>query len=129
MGVAVKLRNCETDKLGSIERKEAKVIEDSCQKVGTQWLVPYPWKRHPKALPKDKEQAKKKLKATELCLSKTPGHAAALDRQMVKKTEMHYACKLTKQELETYKGPVHCIAHHLVVRPENTTHIHIVFNW
>ena len=68
MGVAVKRRNCKTDKLSSIKRKEAEVIEDSCQKIGNQWLVPYPWKRDPKALPKDEVQAKKKLEATELCL-------------------------------------------------------------
>jgi len=42
-------------------------------------------------------------------------------------TEMNFACKLTKQELETYMGPVHYIAHHEVVRPEKTTLIRIVF--
>ena len=41
---------------------------------------------------------------------------------------MNFARKLTKQELENYKGPVHYIAHHEVVRPEKTTPIHIVFN-
>ena len=44
MGVAVKPCNCETDKLSPIERKEVEVIEDSCQKIGNQWLVLYPWK-------------------------------------------------------------------------------------
>ena len=128
MGVAVKPCNCETDKLSPIERKEAKVIEDSCQKIGNQWLVPYPWKRDPKELPDNKVQAKKKLEAIERRLSKTPEHAAAYDKQMVEMTEMNFARKLTKQELETYKGPVHYIAHHEVVRPEKTTPIRIVFN-
>ena len=41
---------------------------------------------------------------------------------------MQFARKLTKQELETYKGPVHYIAHHEIVRPEKTTPIRIVFN-
>ena len=41
---------------------------------------------------------------------------------------MNFARKLTKQELENYKGPVHYIAHHEVVRPEKTTPIRIVFN-
>ena len=128
MGVAVKPCSCETDKLSPIERKEAKVIEDSCQKIGNQWLVPYPWKRDPKELPDNKVQAKKKLEAIERRLSKTPEHAAAYDKQMVEMTEMKFARKLTKQELETYKGPVHYIAHHEVVRPEKTTPIRIVFN-
>ena len=43
-------------------------------------------------------------------------------------TEMQFARKLTKQELETYKGPVHYTAHHEIVRPEKTMPIHIVFN-
>ena len=128
MGVAVKPCNCETDKLSPIERKEAKVIEDSCQKIGNQWLVPYPWKRDPKELPNNKVQAKKKLEAIERRLSKTPEHAAAYDKQMVEMTEMNFARKLTKQELENYKGPVYYIAHHEVVRPEKTTPIRIVFN-
>ena len=41
---------------------------------------------------------------------------------------MQFAPKLKKQELETYKGPVHYIAHHEIVRPEKTTPIRIVFN-
>ena len=107
--------------------KEAKVIEDSCQKIGGQWPVPYPWKRDPKELP-NKVQAKKKLEAIEHCLSNTPEHAGTYDKQMLEMTEMNIAWKLTKQELETYKGPVHFIAHHKVVRPEKTTPICIVFN-
>ena len=126
--MAVKPCNCETDKLSPIERKKAKVIEDSCQKIGNQWLVPYPWKRDPKELPKNEVQAKKKLEATERRLSKTPEHAAAYDRQMMEMTEMNFARKLTQKELKTYKGPVHYIAHHQVVRPEKTTPIRIVFN-
>ena len=128
MGVVVKPCSCETDQLSAIERKEPKVIEDSWQKIGNQWLVPYPWKRDPKGLPDNKAQAKKKLEAIERLLSKTPEHAAAYDKQMVEMTEMKLARKLTKQELETYKGPVHYIAHHEVVRPEKTTPIRIVFN-
>ena len=54
---------------------------------------------------------------------KTPEHAAAYDRQMMEMTEIQFARKLTKQELETYKGPVHYIAHHEIVRPEKTTSI------
>ena len=128
MGVAAKPCECEADKLSPVERRELKIIEDSCQKTGHQWLIPYPWKRDPKELPNNEVQAKKKLEATERRLSKTPEHAAAYDRQMMEMTEMQFARKLTKQELETYKEPVHYIAHHEIVRPEKTTPIRIVFN-
>ena len=128
MGVAAKPCECDADKLSAVEPKELKIIEDSCQKIGRQWPIPYPWKRDPKELPNNEVQAKKKLEATERRLSRTPEHAAAYDRQMMEMTEMQFARKLTKQELETYKGPVHYIAHHEIVRPEKTTPIRIVFN-
>ena len=60
MGVAAKPGECEANKLSPVERKELKIIEDSCQKIGHQWLIPYPWKRDPKELPNNKVQAKKK---------------------------------------------------------------------
>ena len=128
MGVAAKPCECEADKLSPIERKELKIIEESCPKIGHQWLIPYPWKRNPKELPNNKAQAKKKLEANEHRLSRKPEHAATYDRQMMEMTKIQFAYKLTKQELETYKGPVHYIAHHEIVRPEKTTPIRIVFN-
>ena len=123
MGVAAKPCECDADKWSAVEPKELKIIEDSCQKIGRQWPIPYPWKRDPKELPNNEVQAKKKLEATERRLSRTPEHAAAYDRQMMEMTEMQIARKLTKQELETYKGPVHYIAHHEIGRPEKTTSI------
>ena len=128
MGVAAKSCACQADKLSPIERREAKIIEDSCQKIGKQWLIPYPWKQDPNKLPNNEEQAKKKLEATERRLQKNPEHAEAYDKQMKEMSEIKFARKLTQQELKTYKGPVHYISHHEVVRPEKTTPIRIVFN-
>ena len=56
--------------LSAVERKELKIIEDSCQKIGRQWPIPYPWKRDPKELPNNEVQANKKIEATEGRLSK-----------------------------------------------------------
>ena len=42
MGVDVRPCVCEADKLSEMKRKEAKIIEDSCEKVGDQWFIPYP---------------------------------------------------------------------------------------
>ena len=33
---------CEADKLSQIEREKPKITEDFCEKVGDQWLIPYP---------------------------------------------------------------------------------------
>ncbi len=52
--------------------------------------------------------------------------------QTVKKKEMealNFARKLSEEEMKNYKGPVHYISHHAVVRPEKkSTPVRIVFN-
>jgi hypothetical protein len=44
MGVEVKPCTCDADKLSQLEREEKRVIEESIQKIGNQWMIPYPWK-------------------------------------------------------------------------------------
>ena len=107
MGVSVKPCNCEAGKLSQIEREEAKIIEESCEKIGNQWLIPYPWKKDPRQLPNNKSQAKKKLEATERRLLKNPDHAAAYDLQMVEMNHLQFSRRLTEKEAREYPGPVH----------------------
>lgn len=129
MGVSVKPCNCHTEKLSQIERKEAKIIEDSCEKVDNQWLIPHPWKRNPRELPDNKVQAFLKLEATERRLLKTPEQAKAYDLQMVEMKQLQFARKLTEEETKRYTGPVHYISHHEVLRPESKSiPVRIVFN-
>ena len=48
---------------------------------------------------------------------------------MVEMSEMEFSRKLSEKELTEYKGPVHYISHHAVLRPEsNSTPVRIVFN-
>ena len=129
MGVSVKPCNCEAGKLSQIEREEAKIIEEPCDKIGNQWLIPYPWKKDPRQLPNNKSQAKKKLEATERWLFKNPDHAAAYDLQMVEMNHLQFSRRLTEKEAREYPGPVHFISHHEVLRPESkSTPVRIVFN-
>ena len=121
--------SCDTAELSPIERKEAKIIEDSCRKVDNQWLIPYPWKRDPRELPNDKAQAFKKLEATQRRLLKNPDHAKAYDLQMVEMNQLQFARKLTEEETRRHTGPVHYISHHELLRPESkSTPVRIVFN-
>ena len=129
MGVAITPCLCLANKRSQIEREEAKKIERSCQKNGNQWVVSHPWKRDPTLLPDNKSQAIKKLEATERRLMKNLEHAQAYDKQMVEMNEMAFSRKLSKQEFEGYRGPVHYISHHEVLRPESkSTPVRIVFN-
>ena len=127
MGVEGKMCSCETKKLSPIEAYEAKIIESSCQKVGSQWLVPYPWIKDATELPDSRSQAEKK--ATERRLVKNPTHTEAYNKQMEEMCEMNFSRKLSCEELKSYKGPIHYISHHEIVKPENMcTPIRIVFN-
>ena len=129
MGVSVKPCSCDAGKLSQIEREEAKIIEESCEKIGNQWLIPYPWKKDPRQLPNNKSQAMKKLEATERRLLKNPDHAAAYDLQMVEMNHLQFSRRLTEKEAREYSGPVHFISHHEVLRPESkSTPVRIVFN-
>ena len=56
IGVSVQPCTCKAGKLSQIEREEAKIIEESCEKIGNQWLIPYPWEKDPRQLPNNKLQ-------------------------------------------------------------------------
>ena len=129
MGVEVKPCTCDADKLSQLEREEKRVIEESTQKIGNQWMIPYPWKKDPQDLPDNKNQAMKRLESTERRLLKNPEQAAAYNSKMVEMKEMNFSRKLSDEEIQDYKGPVHYISHHAVLRPDNTsTPVRIVFN-
>ena len=129
MGVDVKSCSCEPDELSQIEREEKMIIEKSCQKVGNQWLIPYPWKKDPSQLPDNRAQAIKRLESTERRLMKHPEQAEAYNQQMKEMTDKNFSRRLTDEELNAYKGPIHYIAHHGVLRPEKaSTPLRIVFN-
>ena len=92
-------------------------------------MIPYRWKRNPKELPDDKEQAIKRLESTERRLLKDPVVAAAYNEKMIKMEKMNFSSKLTEKEIQDYKGPVHYIPHYSVYRPDSaSTPLRIVFN-
>ena len=129
MGVQIEPCMCEADKLTQVEREEAKVISESCTKVGNQWMIPYPWKKDPTLLPDNKAVAEKRLESTERRLRKNPEQAKAYQGQIEEMCSMNFARKLSKEETESYKGPVHYVAHHAVIKPEKkSTPVRIVFN-
>ena len=129
MGVTVKSCLCDAEKLTQIEREEARLIEESCIKVGGQWMVPYPWIKDRSLLPDNRELAVKHLLSTERRLKRDSEQAEAYCKQMEETESMGFARKLSKEEIDSYQGPVHYIPHHAVLRPEKrSTPVRIVFN-
>ena len=129
MGVEVNPCVCEADKLSQVEREEAEVISRSCQKIGQQWMIPYPWKKDPNLLPDNKSLALKRLETTERRLKSNPDQAKTYDEQMTEMVKMDFCRKLSEDDVKNYKGPVHYIPHHAVIRPEKkSTPVRIVFN-
>ncbi len=119
----------EMPKMSKIEREETKLIEQGCKLVGNRWEMAYPWHTDPKTLPDNREQAVKKLEATERRLKENPENAKAYQDQMKQMEDLGFSRKLTEEEIKKYKGPVHYIAHHEVVRPEKkSTPVRIAFN-
>ncbi|XP_028413778.1 uncharacterized protein LOC114536622 [Dendronephthya gigantea] len=129
MGVKVQPCTCDADKLSQSERQEKRLIEESAHKVGNQWMIPYPWKKDPRNLPDNRDQAMKRLDSTERRLLKNPTQAAAYNDKMAEMEKMSFSRKLTEAEVKDHKGPVHYISHHAVLKPESTsTPVRIVFN-
>ena len=129
MGVPPKSCGCNPEKLSPIEQLEKKIIENSCERVGNQWMVGYPWKKDRNLLPDNRSLALKTLETTERRLMKDPNSANEYDKQIKEMTELNFARKLSEEEIKNHEDPVHYIAHHKVVRPEKkSTPVRIVFN-
>ena len=115
--------------LSQVEREEAKIISKSCQKIGQPWMIPHPWRRDPKFLPDNRSLALKRSEGTERRLKSNLDQAKAYDEQMTEMMKMNFCRKLSENEVKNYKGPVHYIPHHAVIRPEKkSTPVRIVFN-
>ena len=129
MGVDVKPCVCEADKLSQVEREKAEIISKSCQKIGQQWMIPYPWRKDPKFPPNNRSLALKRLEETERRLKSNLDQGDAYDEQMTEMVKMNFCRKLSENEVKNYKGPVHYIPHHAVIRPEKKSMpVRIVFN-
>ena len=115
--MGVSQSNIEIPKLSKIEQEETKLIEQGCKLMGNRWV------------PDNREQAVKKMEATEKRLKRNLEHAKAYQEQMEQMEDLGFSRKLTEREINDYKGPVHYIAHHEVVRPDKkSTPVRIVFN-
>ncbi|XP_068675344.1 uncharacterized protein [Montipora foliosa] len=93
------------------------------------WIAEYPWIKNPSALPDNRRVAVATLISTEKRLLKNPQLAKIYDMQIKDMVARDVARKLSKEELNSYKGPIHYISHHEVLKPDSkSTPVRIVFN-
>ena len=83
------------------------------------WIAEYPWIKNPSALPDNRRVAVATLISTEKRLLKNPQHAKIYDMQIKDMVARDVARKLSKEELNSYKGPIHYISHHEVLKPDS----------
>ena len=113
------------------EEKELKLIETKLEynKDEKTWITEYPWIKDPSQLPNNKKAAMGMLISTEKRLAKNEKHAEVYQKQIEDMIEREVARKLSHTELENYKGPIHYISHHEVLKPDSkSTPVRIVFN-
>ena len=93
------------------------------------WNAEYPWIRDPSELPDNKKAAMGMLISTERRLAKNARHAEVYQKQIEDMIDREVARRFSKKELEEYKGPIHYISHHEVLKPDSkSTPVRIVFN-
>ena len=113
------------------EERELALIEKnlSYDKQTNRWIAEYPWIKDPMDLPDNRKVALAMLASTERRLAKSPVHATVYDNQVKDMVNREVTRKLSKDEIDNYKGPVHYISHHEVLKPDSkSTLVRIVFN-
>lgn len=123
---AVGSKNCSIK-----DEKELELIEKNMKfdAEDNRWLAEYPWIKDPADLPDNRRVALFMLYSTERRLGKNTQHATVYDNQVRDMVQRGVAHKLTKEELINYKGPIHYISHHEVLKPDSkSTPVRIVFN-
>ena len=117
-------RNCTIQ-----EEHEWKLINDGLTYEGNKWITSYPWKRDPYELPNNEKMILHRLESTERGLRKDQPLQEAYQEQMRDMLEREVSRKLTKDELDSYKGPIYYISHHAILNPKSSsTPCRIVFN-
>ena len=113
------------------EERELELIERKLEfdNVEHRWVTQYPWIKDPADLLDNRRAVFGMLTSTEKRPSRNADHAKVCQEQIQDMVDRGIARKLTTAELDTYKGLIHYISHHEVLRPDSkSTPVRIVFN-
>ena len=109
------------------DQEELDILEKSVKLVNGKLHVSYPFKRDPHILPNNRSTVVKMAESQERRLLKS-GHFDFYTSEMQKYVDRGVVVKLSKQDMEEWKGPVNYISHHGVEKPSVTTPLRIVTN-
>lgn len=103
----------------SLKEKELQLIEENLEfdSGENRWIAAYPWIKDSADLPDNRGVALGMSASTEKRLARNPDHTKVYQEQIQDMVDRNVARKLTREELEICKGPIHYILHHKVVRP------------
>ena len=111
------------------EERELSLIESNLQHKEDHWEVTYPWIKDPRFLKDNRFAAEGMLRSTERRLMTNKIHADVYKDQIQDMIKRGVARKLSQEELEKYRGPIHYISHHEVIKENSaSTPCRIVFN-
>lgn len=114
------------------EERELNLIEKGLvyDEEGKYWTASYPWIRNPRHLKNNVKVAVARLITTENRLRKLDTQYAQRYHNEIKDmVKRGVARQLSKEEMQSYNGPVHYISHHEVLKPDSaSTPLRIVFN-
>ena len=113
------------------EEKELKMIKDNLRYDPEKccWFTSYPWLRDPAGLPNNYPAALATLISTEKKLRTEPEWADTYAAQIEEHEERGVARKLSKQELDSWRGPVFYLSTMVLEQPKSlSTPVRLVFN-
>ena len=109
------------------EQEEFEMLENSVKLENGQINVKYPFSIDPHSLPKNRRCVVKMAEKMESRLLKSD-QLSYYNKEFQKYLDRGAAVKLTKEEIENWKGPVNYISHHGVEQDSQTTPLRIVTN-
>lgn len=126
-------RGCPTSNCISLkEEKELKLIKEGLtyNEKQKRWIASYPWIKDPNNLKNNFKVANARLRTTENRLKKLgTEYANRYQSEIEDMVKRGVARKLSDEEIQDYKGPIHYIHHHEVLKPDSSsTPLRIVFN-
>ena len=111
------------------KERELNLIDKGLRHEDRYWLAKYHWIKDPNNLLDNKQAVMGMLKSTEKHMSKNRKHAEMYQQQIDDMIQCKGARKLPASELEEYRGTIHYISHHEVLKPDyELTPCRIVFS-